>query len=40
MCANSVDPPRGGEVAESLGVEGAEAREVQGWEEGSQELMG
>lgn len=37
MClqANSVDCPRGGEVAEGLGVGKAEVREAQGWEGGS-----
>lgn len=42
MClqANSVDLPRGAEVAEGLGVGGAEAREAQGWEEGSQWFTG
>ena len=33
--AISVDPPKGEEGAEGLGIGGAEVREAQGWGEGS-----
>lgn len=33
--AISVDPPKGGEVAEGLGLGEAEVREAQGWGEGT-----